>query len=118
MQNGDRVDERTVQFSILEIMRDGRIWTNEDLRKRLSKELPLTPEDKIVKTRGYPVWMQLVNNALTQSPKRPNSLYAKGHVENCGRGAHRITAEGTRFINDDEVSIEDLIKLSEKLAKR
>lgn len=118
MSQVKRISEIDVQIAILEMMQDGRVWTNEDLKKAIRPKFQLTPEDKIVKTRGEPVWMQLVNNALTQSPKRPKSLYAKGHVENCGHGAHRITLEGMKFIEEDDVSIEELIHLSEKLSER
>lgn len=104
-------DELEIQFAILELMTNGKVWTNADLKSKLRSALPLTAEDKTASpTRpNEEVWENRVNNAL--SPSRASSLYRKGHVENAGRGAHRITDAGRRFINEDDFDLTD-IKLS------
>lgn len=92
--------ELEIQFAILELMKDSRIWENTDLKAHLARTLPLTPEDRSVGERTTEsLWEQRINNAL--APSRKSSLYAKGHVENCGHGLHRITPQGLKFINDD-----------------
>lgn len=95
-----KTGEREIQEAILELMKDGKVWSNADLKARLAKRLPLTPEDRSVGARtNESLWENRVNNAL--SPSRASSLYAKSHVANCGHGLHRITGDGLKFINDD-----------------
>ena len=102
------VGEIEIQHAILELMRDGKIWSNADLKQRLERALPWDANDLTAspKRPNERRWENRVNNALSQSPKRSASLYAKGHVENVGHGLHRITAGGSRFI-DDEFEIGD-----------
>lgn len=93
------VPEIEIQYAILELMKDRRIWTNEELRKKLRHALPWTEEDlKTSKSRGGWKWEIRVNNAISPSPKRTASLYAKGYVANAGRGSHRITDLGYDLI--------------------
>jgi hypothetical protein len=105
---GDPTGELEIQFAILELMKDRRAWSNAELKARLGRILPLTPEDRSVGVRtNEALWENRVNNAL--SPSRSSSLYAKGHVENCGHGLHRISENGLKFINDDW-SLDDLLR--------
>ncbi len=102
MPNGkpSETGELMIQFAILELMKDRKIWSNSDLKVRLARILPLTPKDRSVGARkNEPLWENRVNNAL--SPSRDSSLYAKRHVENCGHGLHRITELGLKFITED-----------------
>jgi len=97
------VGELEIQFAILELMKDRRVWSNADLKHQLVTALPWTDADR-QRSPSRPaewVWENRVNNALGQSEKRSASLYAKGHVENCGHGLHRITERGFKFIADD-----------------
>lgn len=97
---GNPTGELEIQFAILELMKDRKIWSNAELKARLARILLLTPEDRSVGARSNEaLWENRVNNAL--SPSRASSLYAKGHVENCGHGLHRITESGFKFINED-----------------
>ena len=103
-------DELTIQQAILELMKDGRVWTNAELKKRLANALPWTPEELTAspKRPNEQVWENRVNNALSQTPGRPRSLYGKGHVQNVGRGQHRITEAGVRCINNDDFTADDV----------
>lgn len=93
---GNPTGELEIQFAILELMKDRKIWSNAELKARLARILPLTPEDRGVGARANEaLWENRVNNALSQS--RASSLYAKDHVENCGHGLHRITESGLKF---------------------
>lgn len=106
MANG-KTGELTIQHAMLELMLDGREWSNQDLKSRLKRKLELTPLDLSVGARtNEALWENRVNNAL--SPSRDSSLYSKGHVESCGHGIHRITEGGRRFITED-FTIEDLL---------
>lgn len=102
-------DELSIQVAILEAMQDGRIWSNADLKEKLSDALPWTAEERSAspsRPREF-LWENRVNNAL--SPSRASSLYAKRFVEKVGRGEHRITAKGLSFINDEDFSVDDLL---------
>lgn len=105
--SGRGVGEIEIQHAILELMKDRRIWSNAELKQRLQKRLPWSEDDLkgSAKRPNERMWENRVNNAL--SPSRPSSLYAKGHVESAGRGKHRITDVGLKFITEDW-SIEDL----------
>ena len=94
-----RTREINFQVAILELMKDGRAWENDELKQFIPSKINLTNADKEIKKRGEPVWMQSVNNCLAQSQDRPNSLYSKQFVENCGHGMHRITKRGIDWIN-------------------
>ena len=75
---------------ILNVMSDGKPWTNGELKASLRKKLPLSSEDR-ERANHRPneeKWEELVNNAL--SPSRGNSLYGKGLIENVDRGVHRL----------------------------
>ena len=92
--------ELEIQFAILSLMLDGRIWSNADLKRHLRNSFAWTQEDMKVGARPNEyVWENRINNAL--SPSRRSFLYAKGHVTNCGRGLHLITDEGRKFITED-----------------
>jgi hypothetical protein len=106
------VTEDQIQWEILELMKDRKIWTNGDLKGRLAKILILSTQDQAVGERkAEELWMNRVNNALGQSDKRSNSLYAKGFVEWVGHGQHRITDIGYRAATGT-VTAEDLMKLA------
>jgi hypothetical protein len=102
-------DELNIQHAILQLMRDGKIWSNAELKFRLAKLLPLTADDRkrSPKRPNEAVWENRVNNAL--SPSRKSSLYSKGHVENAGHGRHKITAKGLSYINED-FDLDELFK--------
>ena len=103
----NKTEELDIQHAILELMLDGRVWSNADLKQRLKAILPLTPADRAVGARtNEALWENRVNNSL--APARASSLYAKGHVENCGHGFHRITERGRRYIQDD-FDLDDLL---------
>jgi Mrr N-terminal domain len=95
------VGELEVQFAILELMKDGKIWSNADLKHRLKSQLVWSEHDKERSpTRENEFrWENRVNNAL--SPSRKSSLYGSGHAVSAGHGLHQITENGKRFINDD-----------------
>jgi hypothetical protein len=101
LEDVNGTDELNIQHAILQLMRDGRTWSNAELKFRLAKLLPLTDDDKkrSPKRPNEAVWENRVNNAL--SPSRRSSLYGKGHAENAGHGQHRITAAGLAYINED-----------------
>lgn len=102
-------DEMAIQHAILNLMKDGRVWTNGELKRRLAHALPWTkhelgrPKDRESEYR----WENRINNAL--SPSRSSSLYGKGFVENVEHGRHRITAKGLAFINEDDFTVDDLL---------
>ena len=102
-------DELTIQHAILNVMTDGRVWTNAELKRRLATLLPWTPAERAMSPSRdqEPIWYNRINNAL--SPSRRSSLYGKGHVESEGHGRHRITEHGRRFIADDDLTIDELI---------
>jgi hypothetical protein len=89
-----RVTEAVVQAAILELLGNGEVWTNAELKQALSRVLPLSAGDR-QRSPSRPKeekWEELVNNALTRSG-RSNSLYARGLVSNVGFGRYRIANE-------------------------
>lgn len=105
--NVSKTSELDIQHAILEQMRNGRVWSNADLKRSLTKLLQLTDADvKVGERKNEELWENRVNNAL--SPSRASSLYGKGFVENCGHGLHRITEAGRRYINED-FDLDDLL---------
>lgn len=103
-------DELSIQHAILELMLDGKVWSNAELKARLVKILPLTAADRSVGQRPKEApWENRVNNALSAS--RASSLYGKGHVASLGHGLRQISEEGRRFISGDfdlsEISMPD-----------
>lgn len=102
-----KTSEMDIQRGILELMRDGEVWSNADLKTRLAQILPLTEADRGVGARAAEqLWENRVNNALGRA--RGNSLYAKKFVENEGLGRHRLTEKGRRYI-EDEVDVDSLL---------
>lgn len=102
-----RTGELEIQHAILELMLDSKVWSNADLKHKLKSILPLTNADRAVGARtNEALWENRVNNSL--APARNSSLYAKGHVENCGHGLHRITEKGRRYITED-FDLDDLL---------
>lgn len=85
-----RVTESQVQEEILNLMSDGRTWSNAALKHALPERLPLSPADREQATfrPNEEKWEELVNNAL--SPARGNSLAARGLVVSRGRGLHQL----------------------------
>ena len=91
--------EAAIQHAILELMLDGRAWSNGSLKLKLALILPLTDADRSVGARpSEEVWENRVNNALGRA--RTNSLYAKEFVENRGHGLHKITEKGAAYIRE------------------
>lgn len=88
---GARATEIQIQAAILQLMADGKVWTNADFKQEIPKLVALSDGDREPsRTRPWEQkWEALVNNALTQSG-RSNSLYAKGLVVNVGNGRHRL----------------------------
>jgi hypothetical protein len=89
--------DRVAQAAILQLLGNGEVWTNADLKRALSHILPLTEADR-QQSASRPKeekWEELVNNALTQSG-RSNSLYARGLVSKAGFGRHRLAERGVR----------------------
>lgn len=92
-----KTSELEIQHAILELLTDGNVWSNADLKARLAKTLPLTEADRGVGARpAEELWENRVNNALGRA--RTSSLYAKGLVENRGHGLHAITESGLVYI--------------------
>lgn len=89
-RNSTRVTEGQVQAEILQLMSDGQVWSNAQLKRTLPDHLPLSPADR--ETAAFrpheEKWEELVNNAL--SPSRGNSLHSRGLVESRGRGLHQL----------------------------
>ncbi len=101
-----KTSEMDIQFEILKLMQDRKVWTNASLKHCLGKVLNLTEADREVGERkNEALWENRVNNALGQA--RSSSLYAKGHVINAGHGEHQITEKGIKFINED-IKFDDL----------
>ena len=91
-----KTGELEIQHAILELMLDGNIWSNADLKTQLAITLPLTEADRGVGARpAEELWENRVNNALGRA--RGSSLYAKGFVQNRGLGLHQITEEGRKY---------------------
>jgi hypothetical protein len=109
MADANSVGELDVQHAILELMKDRKVWTNAELKQRLAHTLPWSEADrKISKKRPNEyLWENRINNALGDA--RSSSLHSKGLVEGVGRGAHRITDHGFRYITDD-YSIDDVLR--------
>lgn len=87
---GSRTSEAQIQEAILQLMSDGQIWTNAELKHRIPGLLTLSVGDR-QRSPSRPreqKWEELVNNALTRTG-RSNSLYARGLVVNVGVGQHR-----------------------------
>jgi Mrr N-terminal domain len=101
MSKIEGVGELEIQFAVLELIKDGKIWSNADLKQRLKSQLAWSGYDKERSpTRENEFrWENRVNNALRQGIK--SSLYGKGHVKSVDHGLHQITENGMRFINDD-----------------
>lgn len=90
-RKGARTGEEQIQAAILQLMSDGEVWSNAELKREIPTLVPLSAGDR-QRSPSRPreeKWEELVNNALTQSG-RSNSLYAKGLVENVGLGRHRL----------------------------
>jgi len=88
-----KTSELEIQHAILDLMLDGKVWSNADLKDRLKDTLQLTGADRSVGARpNEALWENRVNNSL--APARASSLYAKGFVVNCGHGLHQISAKG------------------------
>lgn len=88
-----RVTEADVQAAIIDLLQDGNVWTNAQLKQTLGRTLPLSPADR-QRSASRPAeekWEELVNNALTRSG-RSNSLYARGLVRNVGFGKHQLAS--------------------------
>jgi hypothetical protein len=96
-------------MAILELMKDCKIWSNEDIRKKMEHSFNWSDEDRSVASRGEAKWRQRVNNALSQAPDRSQSLYAKGFMETVGHGLHKITAKGISYINEEDFDFDDLL---------
>lgn len=95
-----KIGEIAIQHAILELMRDGQVWSNADLKDRLGSTLLLTEADRGVGARrAEELWENRVNNALARA--RASSLYSKGFVESCGHGLHVITEWGHRHVEGD-----------------
>jgi Mrr N-terminal domain len=110
MAKNEGVGEQEIQFAILELMKDGKIWSNADMKQRLRSQLAWSDHDKEGSpTRNEFRWENRVNNAL--SPSRKSSLYGRGHVVNAGHGLHQITENRKRSISGDF----DLNDLMERL---
>lgn len=92
--SSSRVTEADVQREILNLLADGRTWTNGDLKHALADILPLSTADRAPANfrPNEQKWEELVNNAL--SPSRGNSLHAKGLVISGGRGMHVLNSFG------------------------
>lgn len=87
-----RTTEAQIQEAILQLMSDGKIWTNAELKRRIPELVLLSVGDR-QRSPSRPreeKWEELVNNALTRTG-RSNSLYARGLVVNVGVGQHRRT---------------------------
>ena len=85
-----RTTEAQIQEAILQLMSDGQIWTNAELKHRIPALVALSAGDR-QRSPSRPreqKWEELVNNALTRTG-RSNSLYARGLVVNVGVGQHR-----------------------------
>jgi very-short-patch-repair endonuclease len=90
-RKGARTGEEQVQAAIIQLMSDGKVWTNAELKREIPTLVSLSAGDR-QRSRSRPreeKWEELVNNALTQSG-RSNSLYAKGLIKNVGLGRHRL----------------------------
>ena len=92
------VPEVEIHHAILELMTDRKVWTNEDLKKRLRHIVARTDKDLSASPsrKGGWKWKNRVNNALSQS--RPVSLYGNKHVRNVEHGEHITTDLGYAFI--------------------
>lgn len=91
--------EFEIQFAILELMKDQKVWSNAELKYKLKGSFAWSAEDlRSPKDRNEYKWENRINNAL--SPSRKSSLYSKCYVENHARGEHKITALGLKFITD------------------
>ena len=109
MADANSVPEIDIQHSILELMKDRRVWTNAELKHKLATTLPWSDADR-KRSHQRPneyLWENRVNNAL--SGARPASLHSKGLVESAGHGEHRITEHGYRYITED-YSADDLLR--------
>nr|WP_228383915.1 AAA domain-containing protein [Sphingopyxis fribergensis] len=92
-----RVTETDVQAAILELLGNGEVWTNAELKQALSHVLPLHAGDRQQSSSrpNEEKWEELVNNALASSG-RSNSLYARGLVSKAGFGMHRLAERDDR----------------------
>jgi hypothetical protein len=102
MEKSANVGEMEIGHTILELMKDGRVWSNADLKGRLKPLLPWSDYDKerAPKRPHEFRWENRVNNALRQKSIR-SSLYGQGYVKNVGHGLHQITEEGRQFVTGD-----------------
>jgi len=109
MADANSVPEIEIQHAILELMKDRRVWTNGELKHRLSTLLPWSDGDRkrSDKRPNEYLWENRVNNALSGS--RPSSLHSKTMVESAAHGEHRITNHGFRYITED-YSADDILR--------
>ena len=71
-------DELSIQIAILEVMRDGGVWTNGELKKRLAAALPWTPYKQRARARALVV-------ALCKGAGRERRSWLPSH-HGTGRG--------------------------------
>ncbi len=98
----DRTAESEIRPEILDILMDGKIRSNAQLKKRIRETFSLMPGDKkrANERPNEEKWEELVNNAL--SPSRSNSLPATRLTEVVERGQHRITQEGREYVENEK----------------
>ena len=101
-----RMTEADMQSAIVELMKDGSVWTNAQLKAAIAQRLPLSSADRSQSASrpNEERWQELANNALAQIG-RSNSLYAKGIVMNVGRGMHRLTERPIPRCKDSQAAI-------------
>lgn len=87
----DRVTESQVQDAILDLLSNGRIWSNAELSEALASVLPLSSADRQPSESrpDWQKWEQLANNAL--SLVRGDSLLSRGLVRSAGRDLHMLS---------------------------
>ena len=109
MADTHSIGESEIQHAILELMEDGRVWSNAELKKKLRHSLRWSEADLAAseKRPNELLWENRVNNSLADA--RATSLHAKGLVESAGHGAHRITEHGFRYITE-QYSIEEILR--------
>ena len=108
MADENSVPEIDIQHAILDLMKDRRVWTNADLKQKLKNALPWSEADlgRSEKRPNEFLWENRVNNALADA--RATSLHSKKMVESVGRGEHRITEHGFRYITESYTTHEIL----------
>jgi hypothetical protein len=96
-----KTGELELGIAILELLKDGKIWTNAEVKAKLKHSFDWSDEDLKVGARGEHKWLGRVNNALSSDERRQKSLVNQSRVKRVGHGEFRITELGRKDLTGE-----------------